>query len=197
MEGMPEDNRFPQFYSTEVWGPEGDFGVSFTTVPTRSLADRSLLEVPEYALEGLDLVEVASFQLTPDDAPAVIAALLAPPSTSGSRYWRSLGELSTRPGGNVNPRIREFSEYVVYADVIPVEHSPVGPDSLAKLIAAGGGAGVGALVGFMAAGGPTPLLFLTVPAGIIICGSAQGIADGASEGLRHRVREWIKGDPDR
>jgi hypothetical protein len=191
MPPLDRDN-LPQFYATEIWDPDTGLGVAFTTIPARSFANPEVLEVPEHALEDLDALEMWPLHITDTDLPLVIAAMLTPGTTPGARSWRSIGE---RPNAsrNLDARVLEFSEYVAYAEVVPFENSPLAPDSLAKLIASGGGAGVGAFIGILAAGGPTPLLFITVPAGMIICGSAQGVADGASEGLRHRVREWIKG----
>ena len=90
-----------------------------------------------------------------------------------------------------HPQVLEFAEHVTFANVIPFEHSPLSGEALARLLSARSGAGIGVGVALMVAGGPTPLLFLTVPAGMIICGSAKGIADGLEEGFRQKVRRLM------
>jgi hypothetical protein len=37
-------------------------------------------------------------------------------------------------------------------------------------------------------------LLITVPAGMIICGAAKGIADALEDGLRDRLMRFLKGD---
>jgi hypothetical protein len=56
------------------------------------------------------------------------------------------------------------------------------------------GAGIGAYVGFVLTGpAPTALLLISVPAGMIICGAAKGIADALENGLRDRLLRFLRG----
>jgi len=84
-----------------------------------------------------------------------------------------------------------FRDYVLREPVVPVRSSPL---SLAALAALAGKAGAGVAIGF-ATGGPTPLLMITVPAGIVFVLVATGAGRGLSDGLRYRIRRWF-GVPD-
>lgn len=88
----------------------------------------------------------------------------------------------------------EFAQYVTYAPVIPFESSPLGPKALSDLATAGGGVGVA--VGAYASG--HPILLLAIPAGIVVCGAAAGIADALRIGLRSRILDLMGvEDPER
>src|SRR5262249_29369501 len=86
-----------------------------------------------------------------------------------------------------------FAEKVSFEPLIPFEGSPLTSESLAKLATTATGAGFGAFVGFVAFGSG-PLLLITVPAGMVICGAAKGIAQALEDGLRDRLLRWIKGE---
>jgi hypothetical protein len=75
---------------------------------------------------------------------------------------------------------------VTFGDVVPVELSPLGAESLAGVLTKAGGGAVGLVVGVASSGG-TPLLLLTVPAGMILCGAAAGIASALEQGLRRAL----------
>ena len=77
-----------------------------------------------------------------------------------------------------------FAEYLVCARTIPFENSPLSPESLGNI--ATSGVAVGAFVGYVLAG-HTPLLFLAVPAGMVLCGAAAGVGKALEEGLRERL----------
>lgn len=64
----------------------------------------------------------------------------------------------------------------------PIECSRLG-GRVSDLAAAGGG--IGAAVGAYATG--DPLVLLAVPAGIVACGAAHGVADALRIGLRARL----------
>lgn len=92
----------------------------------------------------------------------------------------------------VESRHFAFAEYLISARIIPFEQSPLSAESLGNIAASTSVTGVGAVVGYLIAG-PTPLLLITVPAGIIICGAAAGVARGLEDGLRRRITRFIKG----
>lgn len=56
-----------------------------------------------------------------------------------------------------------------------------------------GGVGVGTYAGWVIAGGAGPMLFAWVPAGMLLFGTAAGIAMGIQEGLRKRICNVIMG----
>src|SRR5262245_51923621 len=85
-----------------------------------------------------------------------------------------------------------FAEVIAFDEVVPVEHSPLKAEALATLVTKATGAGLGAFAGFVAFGA-SPLLLVTVPAGMIICGAAKGVADALESGLRERLMELLRG----
>ena len=56
-----------------------------------------------------------------------------------------------------------------------------------------GGVGVGTYAGWVIAGGAGPMLFVWVPAGMLLFGLATGIAMGIQNGLRDRIYNAIMG----
>ncbi|MFM0430496.1 hypothetical protein PQQ75_15925 [Paraburkholderia aspalathi] len=87
-----------------------------------------------------------------------------------------------------------FATYLTDAPIIPFEHSPLTGVSL-KEITKASGAAIGAYMGFVV-GGSTPLLFITVPTGMLICGfaggMAHGIEGGLARGLAKRIEAFLK-----
>lgn len=80
-------------------------------------------------------------------------------------------------------RSLEFAREVFFQPLIPLTQSPLKLDSLSNLVRY---AGVGATVGFIAVMG-CPMVLITVPAGIILCGAAKGIGKALSEGFREQI----------
>jgi hypothetical protein len=79
-------------------------------------------------------------------------------------------------------------------ETIVVEHSPPSVESIMALLSRGSGVALGAYVGYDAASNVSPLLlYASVPAGMLICGTAAGVADALQRGLRHRVLAWLVG----
>lgn len=85
----------------------------------------------------------------------------------------------------------EFANEVFYQRLIPLTQSPLALGSLSELIKA---ASVGAVVGFIAVAGH-PIVLIAVPAGIILCGAATGIANALEEGLRERILTLLRDHP--
>jgi hypothetical protein len=80
----------------------------------------------------------------------------------------------------------EFVRAVIFEDVVPFEESPLDLTSIAHLVQTASGVGIGAYAGFVVAG-PTPLLFIALPVGMLIGGSAAGIARALEAGLEYRI----------
>ena len=74
---------------------------------------------------------------------------------------------------------------------IIVERSPPDAVSLLKLLKGASGVVIGAYVGLQT--GQGPLLFITVPAGMIIVGAASGIGAALEAGLRTKLAQWLTG----
>jgi hypothetical protein len=187
---VPEEGSIPQIYETELEHPEVDHAVRFLTIPAKSVADREVLNEPERLLEELELRPIGE-PLRASDTPYAIASILLREDAEQALEHFYLVRDHLPAFMTDHPQVLEFAEYASFASIVPFEQSPLAGEALANLLASGSGAGIGAGIGVMVAGGPTPLLFITVPAGIIICGSAKGIADGLAEGLRYRVRRLM------
>jgi hypothetical protein len=182
-------------------------------VPARSIMDKSLLRSPPTLFNRLELrtlISVPRGYLIP-----ALAYCLSPnpPLFTGGQItvlFRDAvsriperGEFPPPPKQEeklsteeqLHSPILEFAEYLALAPIVPFEESPLIGSSLGAIFATGSAVGTGTAIGFIVAGGPTPLLALTVPAGIIICGAAVGVAEGLQAGLRHRLTRLI-GGPD-
>jgi hypothetical protein len=94
--------------------------------------------------------------------------------------WRLYFDPPSRRGPST------FAQYLTYSPVIPFGSSPLQGKALSELVTAGG---VGAAVGAFAS--DHPLLLLAVPAGIIVCGAARGVADALRIGLRSKLLELM------
>jgi hypothetical protein len=95
----------------------------------------------------------------------------------------------------LTPKIEEQNLALVVSllnEEIVVQSSPVDAIPLGKLLGGATAASIGTGVGVLAAGGNPLLMIVTIPAGIIIIGSAIGISKGLENGLRVAVERWIK-----
>lgn len=91
-----------------------------------------------------------------------------------------------------------FAEQVAFTRLIPFEESPFDAHALASIVATGSGTAIGAIVGYLAVGTMIPpLLFVTVPLGMIICGAAAGVAKSLEEGLRSRILKLLEAPEDK
>lgn len=93
---------------------------------------------------------------------------------------------------NVTAEQLEFAEYLTCARVVPFEESPLSAESIGSIVTKASGTSIGAFMGFVVAGN-TPLLFVFVPAGMILFGAAAGVASALEQGLRERVLKLIRG----
>lgn len=92
-----------------------------------------------------------------------------------------------------------FFERLVFTPIIPFESSPLNAHAIASLMTQRSGEGVGAMLGVLTVvgepGQSTMLLLLTVPLGIILAGTATGIARGLASGLEPKIKHWLTGHP--
>lgn len=157
----------PQTYETTIYDETGECGVTVLTIPARSFARRPPSEhsVEETARDFLGLsVEPLGDVLYV--GPEMILRILP-------AEIKRLGEKDAH----------FFATYVANARIIPFEQSPLGAESLANIAlksSRAGSIGIGATVGFIAAG-PTPFLLIAVPLGIVLCGAAVSFAKWLEE----------------
>jgi hypothetical protein len=90
----------------------------------------------------------------------------------------------------LDPRLQEFAAYVSSAPLVTFEGSDFSLQALATIA---GKVGLGGAIG-LAVAGPTPLLFITVPAGIIVVAVAGSVGEGLGEVLKSQILR-LKHDP--
>ena len=179
---MPAVQRFyettvmyrPSVEGTEYLG-EQELSAHFFSIPLKAVANGEQDFAPEAMVLELGLEPIG--QIAPGNFIPALAQCLA--------------ERPLEEGEYPSSDYVAFAEYLAFAQLIPFEESPLEGTSLGSIVATGSGGAIGAYVGFAVAGGPTPLLLVTVPAGMIICGAAMGTAEGLQDGLRDRIKRWV------
>lgn len=183
-----------QTYESSISDALGNWSFSYIVVPRRSLEVHQLSTDLADVCGELDLNSVQS-QSELDDLylPFAITAILLAQKTgmSAIEIFDTASPLEPSLQDEHN-RAFVFAKEAAFADVIPFEQSPLEATSLVSTLIKGGGTGVGAFIGWVLAG-PTPLLLITVPAGMILCGAASGVAAGLQQGLRERISLWLTG----
>ncbi|CEP35285.1 MULTISPECIES: hypothetical protein [unclassified Halomonas] len=175
-----------QTYETEVSFSEG-LGIRAITIPARNFNIENFTTLDQVGERlGIRLLEEVEL----DWIQRAIATLLLAENQEDLEGWKSdrsylLGKFTH------GPEVYKFAEYVSMAAVFPFENSPLTAESIGSLLTKAGGCGAGTYIGFAVAG-TTPLLFIAVPTGMIICGAAAGIAQGLEEGLRERISKFIR-----
>lgn len=181
-----------QMYETTVGDRDGDPAYTFLSIPSRALPDREDLGTSKVSdvARALRIEEGPSFLgqggvfIEQSVVNAVSFTLNAPNlREAGSRYegWAEDALNNT-----------DWARYLATEPLVPFESSPLSGQSVAQVAGASAGA-VGASVGALVTG--DPILLVTVPAGIIICGAAAGIADGLRVGTRYWILK-LMGVPD-
>lgn len=179
-----------QSYETTIFNRDGGESFTFLSVPSRSMIGG---EVPDLStvqarlgLRDRPRRPRLAGVIDPWAVPFAIDIALGRDERSFYEPWGPFlveEHLSgNRPGG---PSL--FAQYLAYSPVVPFESSPLGPKALSDLAAAGGG--IGAAVGAYATG--DLLLLLVVPAGIVVCGAAHGLADALRIGLRAKLLQLM------
>jgi len=176
-----------QVYETTVADRISGHALRFLIVPHRALATAIQRDdpSPKDALEGA-LGLQAIRPISPGALPFAIAGMLQAdaddPSLQRLQAEAVLDHLlgaatPLKPPAGPDAETLAFSEHVAFSALVPFEESPLGLVSLASKAAtlSKNGVALGAFVGVIA-GGATPLLLLTVPAGIILCASAIAFA---------------------
>jgi hypothetical protein len=177
---------FPQLYETIVSDPSSGLALQFVIVPARSLEDTGILDDP---IQGMKRLGVAPHCTIKETRLAhALTAVLTINKQDDSRI-DDLNALVAE-----QPEVFQFAQAIVSSQIIPFEKSPISPESLIEIAKSASGVGVGAALGFyvgISIANPL-LLFITVPAGMIICGAARGIAEGIQEGAKEGLKEGLK-----
>ena len=183
-----------QSYETTVSDARGDWALTCLVIPKRSMAVHDVSGEAQQVSNslGLKLCE----KVGPTLLPSALASLLVARKSGKDalQAYKAVvsGTASAEMKAALEPAMA-FAEQASFLDLIPFEESPLEPTALATLLTKAGGVGVGAFAGWVIAGTSTPLLLLTLPAGMIICGAAAGVATGLEEGFRKRISSWLAG----
>jgi len=115
-----------------------------------------------------------------------VFADLAVQNVRSERAQDILNEVLAKGGYRVaNPGVVEF---LLKTDIV-LEGSPPFPLPMVKIAKGGAAVVIGTFLGWGIADGNYPLMFVTIPAGIVVIGSAIGI----SKGLENGLNKWIEG----
>jgi hypothetical protein len=185
-----------QFYETTVADRDSGLAAGIVVIPSKSFRPEPLdrnLAAEVLADLGVELhVPFDEFEVLP---PTSVVGVAVAGALVGEA-WLDKRELSppqwvyeTERG----QRLSSFTDYVMLAEVLPFEQSPLRAASLASLMATGGLVTVGAGAGLAATGafGGTPLVLVTVPLGIILVGAAKGVATALEQGLRSQILQLM------
>lgn len=195
-----------QHYESTVRDNDTNLAFSFVIVPARSLPETGVRLTGSQSSELIDRDQLFVEQLglrvlqriDSEDLQNAIAGLLANPdeirqSLMDTSFVASLeyhlSRLARGVDARVGPQELGFARYLTKEAIVPFENSPLHAISLQSLGKASPYA-LGAYIGFVVSGS-TPMLLITVPAGIILCGAAAGIGEGLNRGLRDRLQSLL------
>jgi hypothetical protein len=197
-----------QLFQTQIGVHASSLTAQFVTVPVRSLDKPGLLLQPKDLLKELQLELLKPLPLEAGHQPAPFAAGIGP--ADSAEVHRSvqfalvsiLDEPSALEAVHLMERLMQatpaeqrwlasdqalaFAEQMTSTPMVPFESSALGLESLLGIIAKGSGPTIGAAVAVVAFG-PTPLLLIAAPAGMIIGGAALGVGQALQQGLRNRL----------
>ncbi|QGZ59107.1 hypothetical protein [Paraburkholderia acidiphila] len=196
-----------QLYETVIHDEATKSSFFFCTVPERSLPQAlndggdsiTDISMPESLCEQLNLrtlVRVEAEELPQAiriflDAPQELYEIADDPSVEAEKASFLARSLRESGSERLTAAQRQFATYLTEAPIVPFEQSPLEPTSLLGIVTRVSGTGIGAYIGFVVVGS-SPLLLITVPAGMVICGAASGLAHGLEDGLRNRIRDLLK-----
>jgi hypothetical protein len=185
-----------QLYETTIQSDISSHAAQFLTVPQRSLPaepNRSLDDI----VEDLDLRKIV--EVSPANLAHALALLLSPSATNeleSQLISVAKGQVLPDQSSAATAADIRFAELIAYSEVVPFENSPLSGQALSKFVMTASGGALGAYAGFVAFGA-SPLLLIVVPAGMILCGAAKGVADGLEQGLRERILRSFKTKPNK
>lgn len=174
-----------ELYSNTLISKNGLLKASILTVPSKCFNESEILQ-SKSLFEALKIktpiIKIRPHQLW-DDMPKVIFYSEWSKEVSSDSDQDSQVSFVPKWG-------RPFIEELIYGKHVIIENSPLSMESLANLVNSATGVGLGAYIGFII-GGNTTLLLLTVPAGMVICGSAAGLSRALEKGLEKRLLKLL------
>ena len=187
--GFETARTIVQIYETTIADTGSELSAHFVTVPARSLGGSSyLFEGSEGPLQTLGLFPIADVPFG-GVARSLAACLLSHDVETFVRKFHQGFEDETTHSSVVLPEPFVFAEYLTFARVVPFEEPSLSADSLGNILTAQ----VQGEAGYMYHQETRiPVLAVSIPAGMVICGSAPGMIRALDSGLRQRLLELVK-----
>jgi hypothetical protein len=187
--GFETARNVAQIYESTIVDIASDLSAHFVTIPARSLGGSSyLFEGSDWPLEMLGLLRIADVPFG-GVARSLAACLVSDDVEEFLRKFDQGFEEETKHSSTRLPKPFVFAEYLTFARVVPFEQPSLSADSLGNILTAQDHGEAGYM--YHEATG-TPLLAVAIPAGMVICGSAQGMIRALESGLRRRLIELVK-----
>jgi hypothetical protein len=190
-----------QLFETTVVDRESGLEARFVSVPRRAFLEENLLP-PLHAVANNEVwdakfdqlvVRLTDSRVTALTLNTLLAAVLTCFAQDNTKLREQLTKIKSQElDTGIGANYLQFAEMLTFAPLVPFEQSPISLDSVASVISKASGVGLGAYAGFVVVVN-SPLIFVTVPAGMIIFGAAHGVADALQKGLRDRVLKLMKG----
>jgi hypothetical protein len=186
--------RTLQIFESTIFSDTTDQAVHVLVAPARSFVEPGDLKSPEALIRELDLKKIGP--VSPTNLVFALDAMVGVDecgreSPEGVFEFLRAQTVPIAHPTQAPPEVT-FAEQIAFSDLIPFEQSPLNLESLVGLVTKATGVAMGAYAGFVMSGG-TPLIFVTVPAGMIIFGAAAGVAKALEEGLRERLLNLLRG----
>jgi hypothetical protein len=175
-------------FSTTIYSSDGKLSTEVLFLP-RADMQLSGRDQEEYVLKTLDTRRLEPFK-PGRDAKSKLALFFAGSELTDPKFlqeWESRGTSRIRREVHVKQTHEVFAKEILTSSRIPIEESPLTGISFHEVMNKASAAGLGSWVAWSAVG-PSPYLFIAVPAGIVLVSAAIGIGKGLEEGLRERIK---------
>jgi hypothetical protein len=187
--GFETARSIVQIHETTIADIGSDLSAHFVTVPARSLGGSSYrFQGSEGPLEMLGLLRIADVPFG-GVARSLAACLVSDDVETFVRKFHQGFEEETSHSSVQLPEPFVFAEYLTFARVVPFEQPSLSADSLGNILTAQVHGEAGYMYHELTR---TPVLAVSIPAGMVICGSAQGMIRTLESGLRQRLMELVK-----
>lgn len=168
---------------------ESDLSAHIVTIPARSLGGEDyLFRGRDEPFGYLGLTRIADVPFG-GVTKSLAACLVTENVEEFLRKFQAGFEEETRHSSTDLPKHFLFAEYLTFARAIPFEWSSLTTDSLGNILTAQGHGEAGYTYYEET---QVPLMAIAIPAGMVICGSADGMARTLESGLRRSISTFVK-----
>jgi len=208
--------NYTQLFETTIYSKLSDHALTFVSIPLRSFDEyyqkEFIAETATWLKDGFPPFDIGfadgilfneldyehSAERWIELIQYMYAAMLEYPNGKEAVdvIWKVKDELKekgelTNPTKYFKPEILAFSKEIVANNAIPFEQSPWALTEITDLIRNNTGVGIGATMGFYVGQTMPPLLFITVPAGMIIGCATDAFVKELSPWLRKKFRKML------